>query len=101
MRRALIALVVGLISTGAVQAQPPPPPFPYQPVPPPRREPIPPPPGGRFVWEPGHWHWNGRQYIWITGRYVETRPRQPRWVEGQWIWGPRAQRWFWRPAHWE
>jgi hypothetical protein len=42
----------------------------YGPIPPPRYEPLPPPPGDRYIREPGHWHWNGVQYVWIGGRYV-------------------------------
>ncbi len=98
-------LVVGI---GSAVAQPPPPPgyapIPppgYAPIPPPRTEIVPPPPRGRMVWEPGHWHWDGRRYIWIDGRYVERRPHYGRYVEGRWIWAPREGRWIWRPAHWE
>jgi hypothetical protein len=100
MRWVTIAATVMLVGLGSAQAQPPPP-MPYAPVPPPRAEPVPPPPGTRYVWEPGHWHWNGREYIWIAGRYVETRPHYHHWVEGRWVWSPRQGRWIWHPAHWE
>ncbi len=62
---------------------------------------VPPPPGGRMIWQPGHWHWDGYRYIWVGGHYVERRPHYGHYVEGRWVWAPRAGRWIWRPAHWE
>ena len=89
------ALVIGI---GSASAQPP---LPYAAVPPPRVEVVPPPPGGRLVWQPGHWHWNGANYVWFGGHYVERRPHYGHYVPGRWVWGPRLQRWVWRPAHWD
>ena len=57
-----------------------------------------------YVWEPGHWYWNGVRYHWQPGRYIakptttatytpgqwEQRPQGWRWVDGQWSYG--AQR---------
>jgi hypothetical protein len=52
--------------------------------PPPRVEARPPPPNERVEWDPGHWNWNGREYAWMPGHYVE-RPRQNvRWEPGHW-----------------
>jgi hypothetical protein len=89
-----------LVMIGTANAQPPPPPN-YAPIPPPRVEVVPPPPGGRMVWEPGHWHWNGYRYIWFGGRYVQTRPAYHHYVEGRWVWAPYQRRYVWTPAHWE
>jgi hypothetical protein len=89
-----------LVTIGAANAQPLPPPN-YAPIPPPRVEVVPPPPGGRVIWEPGHWHWNGYRYIWIGGRYVQTRPAYRHYVEGRWVWAPYQGRYVWSPAHWE
>ena len=61
----------------------------------------PPPPGARFIWEPGHWHWNGVQYVWVGGHYVERRPHYGHYAPGHWIWSPRLGRYEWIPAHWE
>jgi len=103
-RRGLLTL---MIATGAsmallplaAHAQPYPPP-PYPPVPPPRSEFVPvAPPGRRVVWEPGHWHWNGRGYVWIGGHYIEPRPQYTRYVPGAWV--RRGPQWVWVPAHWE
>ena len=52
MKQLLAAGVVlmGLCGTAAAQ-YPPPPPL-YQEV-------VPAPPGPRWIWQPGHWQWNG------------------------------------------
>jgi hypothetical protein len=84
-------------AAGPALAQPPPP---YPPVPPPRYEPVPPPRGERYIWEPGHWQWNGVQYVWVEGRYVARRPHYGHYVPGHWQWAPRLGRYVWRPAHW-
>ena len=94
------AAAVFALGIGSASAQPPPPPS-YAPIPPPRMEVVPPPPGGRMVWEPGHWHWDGFRYEWRPGRYVVRGPHYGRYVEGRWIWAPREGRWLWRAAHWE
>jgi hypothetical protein len=100
MKWLVVGATVFLVGIGSAGAQPPPPPT-YAPVPPPRVEVVPPPPGGRVVWEPGHWHWDGVRYIWISGHYVERRPHYGHYAEGRWAWSPHEGRWVWRPAHWE
>jgi hypothetical protein len=50
----------------------------------PRYEVQPPPPNERVVWDPGRWNWDGRDYGWVPGHYME-RPRQnARWEPGRW-----------------
>ncbi len=39
-----------------------------------RSELVPPPPSSASVWQKGYWRWNGTQYDWVAGQYVE-RPR--------------------------
>ena len=73
----------------------------YAPIPPLRAEMVPPPPGGRMIWEPGHWHWDGYRYVWRGGHYVERRPHYGHYAEGHWRWNPRQGRYVWMPAHWE
>jgi len=71
-----------------VVAQPPPPPpraAEYVPPPPPG------PPGVVYVWQPGHWRWNGHEYVWHHGLW---EPRPPKAVE--WI----APHWESRPGGW-
>ena len=101
MKRVLgCLLAIGVAASAAVPAfsQPPPP---YPPVPPPRYEAVPPPPGTRYVWVPGHWHWNGYRYIWIGGRYQIRQAGWGHYVPGRWVWNAHAGQWIWRPAHWQ
>ena|SRR6185437_1067038 len=97
MRRLAATMAVCLLGIGSAMAQPPPPAGP----PPMRYEAVPAPRGERFVWEPGHWHWNGARYVWFGGRYVERRPHYGHYEPGHWVWSPRMGRHEWIPAHWE
>lgn len=39
-------------------------------APPPAYHSPPPAPSSLAVWNPGHWEWNGAQYVWVPGRYL-------------------------------
>jgi hypothetical protein len=58
--------------------------------PPPRNETMPQARRG-YVWQPGHWQWNGRRHVWAQGTWLRERRgyaySEPRWVErnGQWV----------------
>jgi hypothetical protein len=97
MRRRLflasLALIPGVARPAGAQEIPP-----YGAIPPPRREVVPPPPGTRYIWEPGHWHWNGRAYVWFRGHYVIRQARWGEYVPGHW--DHRGPNWVWVPAHW-
>ncbi len=98
MRRLAAIFVAFLaIGIGSAVAQPPPPAGP----PPIQYEAVPPPPGERYVWEPGHWHWNGVQYVWFRGHYVIRQAGWGHYVPGHWVWRPDLGRHVWVPAHWE
>jgi hypothetical protein len=74
--------------------------YPYPPVPGLRFEgPPPPPPGPRFVWEPGHWQWDGYRYAWIGGHYIPAGPRYAHFIHGHWA--NSYGRWVWVPGHWQ
>jgi WXXGXW repeat (2 copies) len=92
---AVLACTIGLVWPALAQ-YPPPPPGP----PPLRYEAVPPPRPGAYVWEPGHWHWNGVQYVWVEGRYVPRHPHRPyaQYTPGRWVWNGGA--WVWQPSHW-
>jgi hypothetical protein len=70
--------------------------------PPPRHERIPPPPPGRpaeiVVWDPGHWHWDGRAWVWRPGHYIERPRREAKWVPGHWA--TRGPQYVWVEGHW-
>jgi hypothetical protein len=98
MRRLAAILILSAAFAGpalmqAAHAQP------YPPPPPPRAETVPPPPGTRYVWEPGHWHWNGATYVWVGGHYVIRQARWHEYVPGHWQQNPYGQ-WVWVAAHW-
>ena len=71
-----------------------PPPLSAETVPPP-----PPGPANYFVWEPGHWHWTGQGFIWISGHYLETPYQSGVWVHGGWT-SNGGLSWTWTPGHW-
>lgn len=90
---ATAGLFAGAAAARASQADPPSAiPTPYDEGPPP------PPPGRRYVWEPGHWHWDGVGWEWHRGHYVIRRVGWTRYVPGQWVLRPRG--WVWWPGHW-
>jgi hypothetical protein len=68
--------------------------------PPPRVEIVPaaPRPPEFVVWEPGHWHWNGREFVWVAGHYVERPRREAEWIQGGWQ--ERGPNWVWVGGHW-
>jgi hypothetical protein len=93
MKTLLAAAAFGLLVTGTALAQP------YPAVPPPQVENVPPPPGTNYVWQGGHWQWNGANYGWVPGHYVIRRAGWHQWVPGHWA--NRYGRWVWVPAHWQ
>jgi hypothetical protein len=66
----------------------------------------PPQPPGEYIWIDGYWHWSGRQYVWMGGRwaspphehYIWIAPRYERheqgyrYTPGQWREGPEERR---------
>lgn len=66
--------------------------------PPVRYEPLPEPPTREHHWVAGHWHWDGRAYLWVPGHY-QARPRAGvLWVNGRWERHERG--WYWIEGHW-
>lgn len=84
-------LALGQSKPAQAQGYPPMPPSPYQPPPPPR-------PGPAYVWEPGHWRWNGYRYEWRPGHYIPGGPQYRQFVPGHWA--MRGGTWVWVPQHW-
>ena len=82
-----------LVVTDVVVARPPPPV---------RVERVPPPPSGGpaelFVWQPGHWHWDGHDYHWQRGHYERRPAREASWVPPEWV--ARDGQWVFKPGHW-
>jgi hypothetical protein len=68
------------------------------PPPPPEAETPPPAPSPTFVWEPGHWYWNGVQYQWQSGRYIAKPTTTATYTPGQWEQHPEG--WLWVGGQW-
>jgi hypothetical protein len=66
------ACVISIMLAGCVY-EPVPAPVAYRPPPPIIVEAPPPPPPEHpyWVWERGHWTWNGYNWVWVHGHYVE------------------------------
>ena len=66
-------------------------------APPPERYEVVPGPRRGYVWEAGHWEWNGRRHIWVAGHWERVRVGYrhvgPRWVERDGRWEYHARRW--------
>ena len=102
----IVALPLLSLSAGCVVEEPrrgpvveivapkPPPPVRYEVAPP-----LPPERVETVVWDPGHWHWNGRDWEWIPGHYVERPHREARWEPGHWAERPNGS-WVWVEGHW-
>src|SRR5579885_2863897 len=103
----VLLLLAGCASPGGMPGGTLPPPdmtivSPKEP-PPAKAEAVPPPPApapaNYFVWDPGHRHWTGQEYVWIPGRYVETPYKHALWVHGGWTYNGDLT-WTWTPGHW-
>jgi YXWGXW repeat-containing protein len=72
---------------------------PYPPPPPPAIEAptVAPAPGD--AWIPGHWEWNGRQYVWAEGQWVGPPNTDSVWVPRHQEWN--GHEWITVPGHWE
>jgi hypothetical protein len=63
-----------------------------------RHEVRPHPPHRGVYWDPGHWQWGGREYVWISGHYVEPPRHGAVWIAGSWR--ARGHGWVWVDGHW-
>ena len=58
----------------------------------------PPPAASGYAWQPGHWRWNGAEYVWWPGRYELIPARATAWVPAHW--DDRGGQWVFVPGHW-
>ena len=87
-----LGLVVALATTGCVEREVvrtgPPPAAVIVQRPPPAEivETVSPPPGPReaWVWQRGHWRWDGYDYRWAPGHWVERPAHVTEWVAPHW-----------------
>ena len=67
------------------------PPAPQVENPPPATSPL-------AMWQPGHWSWNGSQFVWLSGHYVERPSATATWRPGYWQQGRAG--WVWVEGSW-
>jgi hypothetical protein len=89
------------VAQAQIPAYPPATPALVAPAPPPSTQAeIPPPaPSPSYVWEPGHWSWNGVQYLWQPRRYVERPAVSATYTPGHWE--QQANGWVWVEGRWD
>jgi hypothetical protein len=51
-----------------------------------------------YVWAPGYWFWDGRQYVWYAGHWEVARAEEV-FVGAAWVQAPGG--WRFVPGHWE
>jgi hypothetical protein len=71
--------------------------------PPPRVETIPPPPSVEaqtMYWRPGRWRWDGANWAWLGGEYVERPAPQAIWEPGHWVQQPSGG-YVWVDGRWQ
>jgi hypothetical protein len=55
-------------------------------------------PSLRYVWRPGHWRWEVREYIWVPGVWIEIAPGFNTWEPGRWKRDRHG--WYWVDGRW-
>jgi len=69
----------------------------------PRMETIPPPPSAEpqaMYWRPGHWRWDGANWIWAPGDYAQRPQPQAVWEPGHWAQRPNGG-YVWVDGRWQ
>src|SRR5690242_12354171 len=51
-----------------------------------------------YVWTPGYWRWNGREHVWVDGRWMRERSGSI-WVPAHWE--ERGDKWHFEQGHWD
>ena len=49
-----------------------------------------------YVWAPGYWAYQDRNYVWVRGQQIAQRPGY-RWVADHWEAGNRYRAGYWEP----
>jgi hypothetical protein len=57
------------------------------------------PPSTTSAWIPSHWEWNGHQWMWVHGEWMESPRTGAVWAPSHWGWN--GHEWIWIPGHWE
>lgn len=63
-------------------------------------EQIPVSPGETYVWQKGHWHWDG-SWQWTSGQWAERPHGHTVYVPGYWKLSTHHHRWEWVQPYWK
>lgn len=55
-------------------------------------------PGPGFVYVRGYWRYDGGDYVWVPGRWVQLDRRYREWVPGHWAHDRHG--WYWVEGRW-
>jgi hypothetical protein len=55
-------------------------------------------PGDGDIWTPGYWNWDGSEYYWVPGTWVEAPEVGYLWTPGYWGWGDGG--YFFNEGYW-
>jgi hypothetical protein len=50
------------------------------------------------VWVPGYHRWDGRRYVWVSGRYMQPPRPGAVWMAG--AWRPERGGYVWHNGYW-
>ena len=67
-------------------------------APPPDRVEMVPPARPGYIYERGHYHWDGRQYVWNEGQFIQERPGHK---YTPYAFERRGEVWYYRPGFWD
>ena len=56
-------------------------------------------PGPGYVWLPGHYFWNGFEYVWRPGVWVRPPRGRAVWAPGHWV-NEGRRGYFWVEGRW-
>ncbi|MBA3816860.1 MAG: YXWGXW repeat-containing protein [Parachlamydiaceae bacterium] len=57
-------------------------------------------PGNNYVWQKGHWQWNG-SWAWVSGRWAERPQGHTAYIPGYWKLSTHHHRWEWVAPYWQ
>jgi hypothetical protein len=95
----LLPLAACAPSRPAASPRPPPMDCPAVPLGRPPTHPAPKPPvtATPLTLEPGHWDWDGHDYLWVSPEWVRRLSDRPMWLAGHWTQNGGAC--VWNPGH--
>jgi hypothetical protein len=94
-RAALVFPLLAVVLAGCVVVSADHPAVPLLPA---EQVPVPPPSKVTLIWQPGHFDWDGTNYILVQGAWVDRAGHGTLWQDG--YWQPAKGTSVWVAAHW-